>query len=185
MRIVLATLFCASFFLAQAQERDSIILKNRWLVGGNAKLFVESISGQTGRLIIEIDPQAGYFFTNWFAVGVRMPLSFTSDAYRIGTSIFTRYYLPTKSYVKPFAELNGGASWRRIYDLNTGEYDDLENCWLIGSQLGAAFFFNPKVSIDFYLYTSCQQCTQEYNGSVSESPLYITFGLGAGFQVYL
>ncbi len=185
MRIVLATLFYASFFLAQAQERDSIILKNRWLVGGNAKFIVESISGQTGRLIIEIDPQAGYFFTNWLAVGVRLPLSFTSDAYRIGTSIFSRYYLPTKGYVKPFAELSGGLSWRRIYDTQSGEYDDLENCWLLGSQVGAAFFFNPKVSIDFYLYSTCQQCQQAYNGTVSESPFYIIFGLGAGFQVYL
>ena len=185
MRLALFSILVFSASLIMAQNKDSIVLKHTWMVGGNAKLFVENISGQTGRLIVDVDPQAGYFFTECIAAGLRIPLSFTSDAIRISTSPFIRYYFPTKGQIRPFAELNTGYSWRMIYAYNDEKYNLAETSWLFGSQLGAALFLTHKASIDVFFYYTGQKAKTYNNGQSREGLFYQTFGLGAGFQVYL
>lgn len=185
MRIALFCFFILSAPIILAQNNDSIVLKHAWSVGGNAKLFVENISGQSGRLIVDIDPQAAYFFSDWLATGLRFPLSFTSDAIRVSASPFMRYYLPTANQIRPFAELNTGYSWRMIYDFSSDEYVLAERAWLFGSQLGTALFLSHKASIDIFFYYTGQKATTYTNGQTGAGIFYQIFGLGAGFQVYL
>jgi len=182
-RLLTIILIVASIGL-HAQQKDSIVLAKRWLLGGNAKFFVETIGGQTSRLIIDIEPQVGYFFNNWFAAGLRFPLSFTSDAFRSTINPFARFYFPLKGSIIPFAEVNGGHSWRYIYDTQSSAYDDVERCWILGAQAGAAFFVVKHVSIDVYLYYTGQNCQLESNGVFYPQRINHSYGLGAGFQFY-
>ena len=184
MKRLLSIAFLVLTLGLQAQEKDSIALAKKWLVGGNAKFYVETVGSQTARLIVDIEPQAGYFITNWFAVGLRLPVSFTSDAFRTTINPFVRFYLPVGGNIIPFAELNGGHAWRMIYDTQTSAYDDVERCWILGTQAGAAFFINQNVSIDVYLYYSGQNCQLESNGVIYPQRINHNFGLGAGFQIY-
>jgi hypothetical protein len=172
-------------FSVCGQSKDSINLRHQWLVGGYAKLFAEKIGAQNGRVIVEIDPQAGYFLSSSWAAGFRVPLSFTSDAYRIATNPFVRYYLPTDVHIRPFVEANGGRSWRSIYNFTSETYVLAEKSWLVGGQLGAAFFLSSKVSIDMYFYYTGQDGTVYQNGEPREAPFYHVFGLGGGILVYL
>jgi hypothetical protein len=188
MRILffcLASMFLISTAAQEGEEKSTINLKSQWLIGGNAKIVIERAAGQTGRLIIEIEPQGGYFFTDWFAAGMRFPLDFRSNQFSIGVLPFTRFYLPTKKMIRPFMEVNGGREWRFLMDLSTQE-SDLERSWVIGMQLGAAFFIRNDISIDvFFYYTSKNAQTEFVDGSYS-TPIIIEFiGLGMGFQIYL
>lgn len=170
--------------LVYAQATDPMNLQKKWLVGGNAKLYVETLGPETARLTVDIEPHVGYFFTHWFALGMRLPVSFTSDAFRATINPFMRVYVPVKGNVIPFLEVNGGHSWRFIYDTQSSAYDDVERCWIVGTQAGAAFFLNKNVSIDFYTYYARQDCRLFSNGVLYPSRLAHNFGLGAGFQIY-
>lgn len=185
MRLPLVIIFALLSFLSHGQEREPIQLKKSWMVGGNAKLFVEKLGNQTGRLIVEVDPSAAYFVTEYLALGMRFPLSFTSDGYRIALNPFVRSYLPTKCYVRPFVEVNAGHNWWWVYDNNGQEYGLAQKNWLFGSQLGAAFFLHKKVSIDIYSYYTGQKSTNIQQGKETDGGFYHNIGFGVGFQVYL
>lgn len=185
MKKLISLAFVFSFFLALAQEETGIKLEKHWLLGGNGKMFVERAGGQTGRLIIEFEPQVGYFFTNWFATGLRFPIDFRSNQYSVGVIPFTRFYLPTKKMIWPFAEFNVGREWRILTDLSSQE-NDVERSWVYGAQLGAAVFIRDNISIDFYFYYTGKNAQTEFADGGFSKPITIEFiGLGAGFQIYL
>lgn len=166
-----------------SQDNRFISLKNHWLIGGSANIYGETV-GYQARLIVSIEPQAGYFINNWFALGIRTPFSFTSDAIRLSTTPFTRFYLPLSGRFLPFAEVNGGRSWRFIYDTRSQAYDDRENIWILGTRLGGAIFLRENISFDTYLfYTGLNRQTIK-DGRAYQPNFSQEFGMGMAFQIY-
>jgi hypothetical protein len=182
-RLIIIAFLCLTVAL-HAQEERAVTLGKKWMIGGNAKIFVETLGPQAARLIVDIEPQTGYFFTNWFAAGLRLPLTFTSDAFRTTINPFLRYYAPLKGRVIPFAEVNAGHGWRYIYDTQSSAYDDVERSWILGGQAGMALFVAPQVSIDLCLYYALQNYQLQSNGKTYPNRIENVYGLGAGFQFY-
>jgi len=183
MRLVLLLL---TMLTGQIFAQEQMELKNRWMVGGNAEIYIERIGGNTGRLIAIAHPGAGYFVAKNFAIGARTPVSFFSNEYKLGIVPFTRYYLPSKSTARLFVELNGGRTWRGLKDVSTNRYS-MEYSWLFGGSAGAAFFVNKNISIDIFLFYAGQSSrtrivdTDIYTDALMKAEI----GLGAGFQIFL
>lgn len=156
------------------------------MVGGSGDLYMERIAGNMGRLIFIVEPQAGYFITDTWAVGMRLPLGFLSNSYQIATVPFVRYYLPLAGNIKPFAELSAGHEWKNNLDPSNFDLVYKERSWLIGARAGAAFFIRQNISLDAFLYfagenTSWEDLKLEASGSLSNQ----RYGLAFGFQIYL
>ena len=185
MRLILACIFFSISFGLAAQI-DSVELKKRWLVGGNGQIYLEKIGANTGRLIVIAEPQAGYFFSNSWMAGLRAPMSFFSNEYKIATQPFVRFYVPIKGHVIPFIEANIGYEWRVIINV-TEAPNNLDKSFLYGTRAGGAFFLNQNISIDLFLYYSGQNSRYKNGetGEVSDPLLKQYFGIGAGFQIYL
>ena len=180
--LIVVVLFIASFGL-RAQPDSS--LAGTWMVGGNGDLYVERIAGNSGRLIFIVEPQAGYFITNTWAVGMRFPLGFLSNSYRVAAVPFVRYYLPLAGNIRPFVGLSGGREWKNNLDPSTLDVVYKERSWLLGVRAGAAFFIRPNISLDAYLYyagenTTWEDLKLEATGSLANQ----RFGLAFGFQIY-
>lgn len=184
MRLAILSLVLCFGFGLNAQTDSS--LAKKWLVGGNAEMYMEKIGSNSGRVIAILEPQVGYFFTNYLAAGLRVPLSFKSNEYQISIQPFVRFYLPTESMIRPFLEVNTGYDWRVIIPV-TSTPNNVERSWLFGARGGAAFFLNKSVSIDMFLFYSGVSSKSEIGttGEISDPLLKQYLGLGAGFQVYL
>lgn len=180
------TLLFVLFTLGLLAQVDSVQLQKRWLVGGNGQIYLEKIGANTGRLIAIVEPQGAYFFTNSWMAGLRAPMSFKSNEYKIAVVPFVRYYVPIKGHVRPFFELNFGHDWRVIINVSDTP-NNLDNSWLYGARAGGAFFLNQHVSIDLFLYYTGQNSRYKNGatGEVGEPLLKQYFGVGAGFQIYL
>src|SRR5215213_733735 len=98
------------------QTGFSQINKGQWLVGGNAG-FSSSKIGDFKTSTIEFAPDAGYFFIDNFAGGLRVSVQSikikldAEDATSSSTSIapFVRYYfLPASQKVNVFADASYG-----------------------------------------------------------------------------
>lgn len=156
------------------------------MLGGNGEMYVERIAGNTGRLILIIEPQAGFFFSNSWAAGIRLPLGFLSNSYQIAVQPFARYYVPLKNKIRPFVELNTGREWKNNLDPTTLDVVYKEQSWLLGGRTGAAFFIGNHVSLDVYLYYDSQNTSwQDLKQNASGNLINQQFGLGVGFQIYL
>ena len=179
-RLLIFCFVLASISLYAQEEKPGIQLHKNWLLGGNGQLYLEKIGDQTGRLIFVVEPQAGYFFSPSWMVGLRAPLSFRSNEYEIGVLPFVRYYFPVKGDIIPFLEANGGYKLRVIIGLDD-EPNVNETSWVFGARGGGAFFLNDHASIDLFLFYRGESATFEG----SDALLKQFFGLGAGFVVYL
>lgn len=179
-------LFFCLMMGTQISAQDYPELKKMWMVGGNAEAYIERIGGNTGRFIAIAQPGFGYFVAKNLAVGMRSPMSFFSNEWKIGVAPYVRYYLPVGSHVRPFLEVNGGYSWRGIKDVALNRYS-MEHSWLYGGNAGASFFLNPRVSIDLFLFYSGQSSsTRILDTDVFTDPLLkAEMGIGAGFQIFL
>jgi hypothetical protein len=183
MRLKLAALFLVLHFSALAQQEIS--LAGKWLAGGNAELYVERIAGNTGRLVLILEPQAGYFFTNSWAAGLRLPLGFLSNSYQIAVQPFVRFYVPLPGDIKPFVEVNSGYEWKNNLNRTTLDVVYTERSWFFGARGGAAFFVNTNVSVDVFLYYNGKNTTwEDLDFDAHGTLVNQTFGLGAGFQIY-
>lgn len=179
-------LFVFVLISSTALAQENLELKNKWLVGGNANIYVERVGGNTGRFVAQVQPQAGYMLSNRWAIGTRMPASFLSNEWNVGLSPFVRYYLPIKGQALPFIELNGGYSWRGIKDVALDTYL-VEQSWLFGSCAGMAFFVTNYVSFDmFFYYTGMMSKTKLPGTGIFTQPINkAEMGIGLGFQIFL
>jgi hypothetical protein len=176
--------FCLIGLQISAQELPE--LKKIWMLGGNADIYIERVGGNQGRLIAIAHPGVGYFVAKNFAVGLRTPIGFLSNEYKIGIAPFTRYYFPSKSTTRLFVEINGGYSWRGLKNVAINSYN-MEYSWLFGGSGGAAFFINKNVSIDLFLFYSGQNSKTKIKelDMFTEPILKAEIGIGAGFQIFL
>ena len=166
----------AAIVLMSAQAGFSQISKGNWLVGGSAG-FASEKQGDFKTTTVNISPDAGYFFIDHFAAGLRV--GFTS-AKETGTDAvsafavapFARYYfLPTAQTVNVFAdgEYGFGSAKSSGVSASVNEFK---------ISAGPAVFVSPSVALEFALYY--QSMGGKYYVERAN-----TFGLNIGFQVHL
>ncbi|HSC39394.1 MAG TPA: outer membrane beta-barrel protein [Chitinophagaceae bacterium] len=168
----------AAIVLMSAQAGFSQISQGQWLVGGTAG-FASEKQGSAKSTNITISPNAGYFFIDHFAGGLRV--NFTSDKPSgvSATSVFTvapfvRYYfLPTGQQVNIFADGEYGFG---SYKPGGGSSASL-NEYKISA--GPAIFLTPSAALEFALYYGSA------GGKAYGTDRQNTFGLNIGFQIHL
>ena len=168
----------AAIVLMSAQAGFSQISKGQWLVGGNAG-FASEKQGDDKSTTITISPNAGYFFIDHFAGGLRVNFQSTKPKGVSATSLysiapFVRYYfLPTGQKVNVFADGEYGFG---SYKPGGGSSASLNE---FAISAGPAIFLSPNTALEFALgYSS-------YGGKAYGDDRQNTFGLKIGFQVHL
>jgi hypothetical protein len=177
-KLLFVCLILAASFKVCAQ-----INKGQWLVGGNANWTTSFNSSNTGNATaVNIMPDAGYFFYNKLAGGLKLNYTignpsgngFSFDEY--GVSPFLRYYiLPSSKNINIFGQVAYG--WNRVDAQGMGGASAISHEWSISA--GPAFFLNPHIALEFALfYTNTGGAS--YTTGNGES-----IGLNVGFQIHL
>jgi hypothetical protein len=159
------------------------INKGQWLVGGNAG-FTSSKEGDFKTTTFQFSPNAGYFFINNLAGGLRLNINSQKEKFNddeetaTTTSIapFVRYYfLPAAQKVNVFADAS--------YSFGSVKYDDGTNDEKVNVNgfsvsAGPAIFLTPNTALEL---------TLGYNSSKIEDADESTgtFLFGVGFQIHL
>ena len=154
--------------------------QGQWLVGGHTG-FSSSKWGEFKTSTFEFAPNAGYFFIDNFAGGVRVNVQSTKvefegdDGKASSTMIapFVRYYfLPASQKVNIFADAS--------YGFGSGKEEGDESQSVSGYSIaaGPAIFLSPNTALEITLgYNSLKyEGIDERNG---------TFQFGVGFQIHL
>jgi len=156
------------------------IHKGNWLAGGSIG-FSSDKQGDYKVTSFNFSPDAGYFFIDQLAAGLR--LGYTSekvkgqgDASTVFTfAPFVRYYfLPAGQKVNVFADGE--------YGFGKGGQKDKVNLNEYAISAGPAIFLSPNTALEFKLYY------QSFGGKYYENAnddRYNRFGLNIGFQVHL
>ena len=159
------------------------INKGQWLVGGNAG-FTSSKEGDYKTTTFQFSPNAGYFFINNLAGGLRLSVNSQKEKFddeeETGTTTtiapFLRYYfLPAAQKVNVFAD--AGYSFGSVkYD--DGNDDQKVNVNGFTVSAGPAIFLTPNTALELTLgYNSTKiEDAEEATG---------TFLFGVGFQIHL
>jgi hypothetical protein len=170
----------AAFLLVSSNAIFAQINKGQWLVGGQAS-FASSKYGDVDdskNTHFEISPNAGYFFIDKLAGGLR--LSYISDKDKTDDDAstfftaapFVRYYfLDAAQKVNVFADAS--------YGFGSGGAKDKEslNFWSI--QAGPAVFLSPNTALELTLgYKSS-------GGDYYGDDRWKQFGVNVGFQIHL
>lgn len=176
--------------------------KGQWLVGGNASFntsksdfgFVEDEEIADAKTTnLSLNPNAGYFFMNNLAGGLRVNLSSTSTKgeheqgdVKATSSIYTiapfvRYYFVSlnDNKVKLFGDASYGfGSTKSKIEVDGDEVaDGSASVSSFGIAAGPAFFLSPNTALEVTLnYNSTKFEDSDANGS---------FGIGVGFQIHL
>jgi hypothetical protein len=158
----------------------SQINQGQWLVGGNAG-FTSSKTGDIKATQVSFAPDAGYFFINNFAGGVRVEIESSKEKWgsldvKSTSSMFApflRYYfLPASQKVNVFADAS--------YGFGSIKGDEGPSTSISGFNImaGPAVFLSPNTALEL---------TLGYNSTKVEgaSDRTNTFGFGVGFQVHL
>jgi hypothetical protein len=168
----------AAIVLLSAQAGFSQISKGNWLVGGNAG-FASEKQGDDKSTTITFSPNAGYFFIDHFAGGLRVNFQSTKPDGVSASSLYTiapfvRYYfLPTEQKVNIFADGEYGFG---SYKASGGSSASLNE---FAFSAGPAIFLSPSAALEFALsYSSA-------GGKAYGDDRMSTFGLKIGFQVHL
>ena len=155
------------------------IKKGQWLAGGNVN-WTSAFNGDFygNSTVISIMPDAGYFFIDKLAAGLKLNYTIINPSSGLsyvdfGFSPFVRYYiLPAEKTINIFTEAAYG--WGR----NTEQGANVTNHqWSVSA--GPAFFLNSHVALEvalIYTNTAGQHLT---DGNPE------TIGINIGFQVYL
>lgn len=176
-KILFVSLFAVSAVVASAQ-----VNKGQWLVGGNAG-FESSKYGDVDNSKVTsftLSPNAGYFFVDNFAGGLRLALESTKtkglsdEAYTsFSLSPFLRYYfLPAAEKVNIFADAS--------YGFGSEGRDDKESFNQFSIMAGPAVFLTPNTALEFAVgYKSVG------GDAIGGNDRYNTIGLNIGFQIHL
>ena len=157
------------------------INKGQWLVGGSTS-YSSSKWGDFKSSSFEFAPDAGYFFINNFAGGVRFNVTSTKneteglgEAKGSSTTIspFVRYYfLPAAQKVNVFADAS--------YGFGSAKEDGGESQSVSGYSIaaGPAIFLSPNTALEITLgYSSVKfEGIDDRQGN---------FRFGVGFQIHL
>jgi len=171
----------AAIVLMSAQAGFSQISKGQWLVGGTAG-FNSNKQGSYKSTTVTISPDAGYFFIDQFAAGLRIGFSSTSvkdggSSTFFAAAPFARYYfLPTGQNVNVFADAEYGFGSGK----STGSSSESLNEYTISA--GPAVFLSPNTALEFALYYNSMGGKYYENGAGDRDN---NFGLRIGFQVHL
>jgi len=156
------------------------INKGQWLVGGNVAFDSRKI-GDYKETTFEINPNAGYFFINNFAGGLR--LGYTSDKVKgdgdattsFSAAPFLRYYfLPAAQKVNVFADGSYGFAKVGSSDKKSGNYYAI--------MAGPAVFLSPNTALEFALYYKSLGGDAFKNAAGDRDN---HFGVNIGFQIHL
>ena len=170
-KILLATclFFSVGSLTAQVQKND-------WLIGGSTK-FSSNKTADIKTSMFEFSPNAGYFFANNFAAGLRAGISSVklegTDA--VSSSLFSpflRYYfLPGANKVNFMLDGSFGFGSTSAVGRTVSQNG-------FGFAAGPAIFLNKHTALEF---------TLGYNSIKSEDDpdRSNTFTVGIGFQVHL
>ena len=155
--------------------------KGQWLVGGNAG-FSSTKWGDFKTSTFQFAPDAGYFFINNFAGGLRVSVESTKvkldggdDATTSSTMIapFVRYYfLPSAQKVNVFADAS--------YGFGSSKEEGSESQGISGFSInaGPAIFLSPNTALELTLgYNSVK--VEDVDDRKN------TFQFGVGFQIHL
>lgn len=172
----------AAGFLFAAHVTFAQINKGQWLVGGNAGFEVSKTGDDDDfkTTTFQLNPNAGYFFIDNLAGGLRVNLTSvkvkSADDASSSFSIapFARYYfLPAAQKVNIFADASYGFGSMKI----SGESESF-NQFAISA--GPAIFITPHTALEFALqYQSAGG--DAYGGDDRKND----FGLNIGFQIHL
>jgi hypothetical protein len=169
-------LFAALTMIA-AQGVSAQINKGQWLVGGNAS-FESQKHGEAKATSFTFSPNAGYFFANKFAAGLRVDLqSVKPKDVDASTSFvlapFARYYfLPAAEKLNIFADASYGFGSMK----NGGDSESL-NQFAISA--GPAVFLSPNTALEFALQY------RSLGGDAYGDDRLNSFGVNIGFQIHL
>lgn len=175
----------AAIVLMSAQAGFSQISKGNWLVGGSAG-FASEKQGDSKLTTITFSPNAGYFFMDQLAAGLRLNFSSEKpDGSTSGTLFsaapFVRYYfLPKAQQVNIFADAEygfGSAKESVPDDYPVKPSSQALNEFTISA--GPSVFLSPSAALQFALYYS------SYGGKAYGTERSNTFGLNIGFQIHL
>ena len=146
--------------------------KGAWLIGGNFNLNTNDNSTSLG-----INPNAGYFVANNFAVGGKLMLEYDkfgeNKSTTFGIGPFARYYFGRTS-VKPFVDGELNFLSQKLKVASTTNTENGVNYFL---GLGIALFLNQNVALEVLAgYDHTKVKDRDGDGG---------FAMRAGFQVYL
>lgn len=171
----------AAFLLVSSNAIFAQINKGQFLVGGNAGLnFYKQDEAKTTSIYVA--PDAGYFFINNFAGGLR--LSLTSDKDKgdedalvtYSVAPFVRYYfLPGAEKVNVFADASYGFD-----KIKQGDDDASGNHFAI--MAGPAIFLSPNTALEAAVYYQSNGGDRYENAAGDRAS---NFGLRIGFQIHL
>ena len=179
-KVLFATLLAVSASAAFAQSN---INKGDWMVGGNASFSYEK-DGDYKTTTVGVAPNAGYFFMNQLAAGLRTGIS--STTYKFGSAEssessfhvgpFVRYYfLPSTQKVNIFAD--AGFNFGQFKEESGGIESKAEfNQFAITA--GPAIFLTPSTALEFGVGFN----SFKFDGASERSN---SFGLNIGFQIHL
>jgi hypothetical protein len=174
-------IFIAASLLLSSHLMFAQVNKGQWLVGGNANFQSGKFgdSDASKYTSFTFSPNAGYFFINNLAGGLRVSLEttkFKSDENANSSFLFSpfvRYYfLPAANKVNVFGDASYGFG-----SMKDGESESF-NQFAISA--GPAVFLSPNTALEFTLqYASAGG--DAYGGDDRLNK----FGVNVGFQVHL
>jgi hypothetical protein len=179
-KVLFATLLMGSVSAAFSQSN---INKGDWMLGGDAG-FSSQKHGDYKTTSFSLAPNAGYFFINSFAGGLRAEVSSvkesvgSNDATTSGFALapFVRYYfLPATQKVNLFADASFGFGQNKY---ESGVVDSKSNFTQLGIKAGPAIFLTPATALEItvgYNSTKIKDVEDRENA----------FGVNVGFQIHL
>ncbi len=166
----------ALLFFGLIGSLNAQIMKNDWLLGGGIKFSSNKVA-DIKTSMFEFSPNAGYFFVNNFAGGLRADVNSVKleDEDAISSTLFSpflRYYfLPGDNKVNIMVDGSFGFG-------STSALGDSKSQAGFGLAAGPAIFLNKHTALEFTLgYNSIK-----YEDDPDRSN---TFTIGVGFQIHL
>lgn len=164
----------AAVLIISANAAFSQVMKGQWLIGGSANIASQKVGGETFTNI-SFNPNAGYFFMDKFAGGLRVNLASATGGFSSFTAQpFLRYYfLPAVQKVNVFADAGFGFGSTKPGD---GASSVSSNAFTI--MAGPAIFLNQHTALEIAPYYT--SIGGDGGGSRTSQ-----FGLNIGFQIHL
>jgi hypothetical protein len=165
-----------AFFVIVSQVTFSQISKNQWLAGGSVDFHTSK--QDIRKTEFNFGPNAGYFFANKFAGGLRLDLNSQKvkgeddvAVYLLFATFLRYYFLPVDNKVNILGDISYGFG-------STGE-SDKKSLNEFSIQAGPSVFVTKNIGLEFALFY------KSTGGDALGDKRSNRFGLNVGFQVHL